>query len=158
MSTSSIEMPDWEVCAFCEYLSGSRPFAIVSRSAIVATLVTLEQRGEPHLLVIPKVHRETILDLTDEEASALLLEVRDAAAAIDRAYRRAGIAVWQNNGAAAHQEIRHVHFHVAGTLDSGGTEWGAVDELSLYEAELIAERVRAHWPTDSNPVAKPLTD
>ena len=95
----------------------------------------------------PYRHRETILDLTDDECAALMVEVRNAATAIDAAYQRPGISVWQNNGEAASQSIRHVHFHVAGTLDSGGTEWGPVEELPLAKTELIAKQVRAHWPS-----------
>jgi histidine triad (HIT) family protein len=74
-------------------------------------------------------------------------DVRNSARAIDAAYRRPGISIWQNNGEAASQSIRHVHFHVAGTLESGGTEWGRVDELSLTQTDRIAERIRAHWPS-----------
>jgi histidine triad (HIT) family protein len=147
MIDSSIDLPSGSGCAFCEYLRGSRPFAFVSRGHLVSTLVTREQRGTPHLLVIPNKHRQTILEVTDSEAAALLIEVRDAAFAIDAAYQRPGIAVWQNNGISAHQAIRHVHFHVAGTLDSGGTNWGEVEELPLADAKQIAERVRAHWPS-----------
>jgi histidine triad (HIT) family protein len=92
------------------------------------------------------MHRETILDLTDAECATLMTQVRNAASAIDAAYHRPGISIWQNNGESASQSIRHVHFHVAGTLDSGGTEWGEVPELSLAETERIGERIRAKWP------------
>lgn len=115
-------------------------------------MVTQEQRGKPHLLVIPTTHRETILDLTDDECAALMTEVRNASMAIDAAYKRPGISVWQNNGETASQSIRHVHFHVAGTLDSGGTEWGPVEELPLADTELIAKQIRAHWPSSPTPL------
>jgi histidine triad (HIT) family protein len=110
---------------------------------LIATLVTREQRGHPHLLVIPIAHRETILDISDDEATAILIGVRDAARAIDQIFRRHGIAVWQNNGVPAFQSIGHVHFHVAGTLDEGGTERGHVTELSLSETDAIAGQLRA---------------
>lgn len=145
MTESAIRLPDVQPCAFCAYLDGTRPFTFVARNETTAVLVTQEQRGKPHLLVIPTAHRETILDLTEVECSALMIEVRDAARAIDAAYHRPGISVWQNNGEPASQSIRHVHFHVAGTLDAGGTEWGEVKELPLTETELIAKRIRAHW-------------
>lgn len=150
MSRSAIHLPETKPCAFCSYLDGTRPFTFVTRGAMTAVLVTREQRGEPHLLVIPTAHRETILDLTDDEGSALIADVRNAAQAIDKAYRRPGISIWQSNGELASQSIRHVHFHVAGTLDSGGTEWGQVDELALAETDHIAERIRAHWPSTPN--------
>lgn len=138
---SSIEMPNEGVCAFCAYLQGMRPYTVVSRNELVATLVTREQRGIPHLLVIPIHHRETVLDLTDDDACAIMLGVRTAANAIDKAYGRPGIAIWQNNGISANQTIRHVHFHIAGTLDEGGTEWGEVKELSIVQTDAIAERL-----------------
>jgi len=106
-----------------------------------ATLATREQWGKPHLLVIPIAHRSSVLDLHESEAQALMLAVRDAARLIGRAYQRLGIAVWQNNGVDADQIISHLHFHVAGTLDEGGTERGEVGELSLEATEAIAKRL-----------------
>jgi hypothetical protein len=66
---------------------------------------------------------------------------RHAARVIDLADGRPGIAVWQNNGVPANQTIGHLHFHVAGTLDTGGTEWGDVPELSVAETDAIAEKL-----------------
>lgn len=129
-------------CAFCDYLEGRRPFTILHRTSVVATLVTREQRGLPHVLVIPIRHCETILDLLDEEAGELMLEIRKAARAIEKVYCRSGISIWQNNGVDARQAIPHLHFHVAGTLDGGGTEWGSVDESSVQDTDVIAAKLR----------------
>lgn len=139
----NIVLPEGDECAFCAYLSQRRPYTILSRTSGTATLVTREQRGEPHLLVIPLRHVSTILELTDAEASSLAIAVREASRAIDRAYAKPGIAVWQNNGVSAGQAISHVHFHVAGTLKSGGTDWGPVRELSVVETDAIADRLRS---------------
>lgn len=138
MAEFSIELPDDGRCAFCAYLRGERPYTILKRDEMTATLVTREQRGKPHLLVIPVNHRSTLLELSDDEARALIVAVRDAAKMIDKAYERPGIAVWQNNGISANQSISHIHFHVAGTLDEGGTEWGEVEELPLSATDEIA--------------------
>lgn len=67
-----------------------------------------------------------------------------AARVVDRADRRPGISIWQNNGVAADQAVAHVHFHVAGTLPDGGTEHDWVPELSLDATEAIAERLRPY--------------
>ncbi|MEV0800078.1 HIT family protein [Kribbella sp. NPDC050281] len=138
----SIQLPDDVSCAFCAYLNGTRPYTMLSRGDVTATLVTREQRGVAHLLVIPVRHVETILDLDDEESGALMVAVREAARIIDRAEGRPGIAVWQNNGVPAGQSISHVHFHVAGTLPGGRTEWGDVPELSVEETDALAEKLR----------------
>lgn len=138
---SKIELPEIHSCAFCAYLRGDRPFTIVNRAEHTATLVTREQRGHPHLLVLPVRHAPTILELTDGELSAIAVQLKKVAAMIERAYQRKGIAIWQNNGVPAGQTISHFHFHVAGTLDGGGTEFGEVPEISIAETDAIAKRL-----------------
>jgi len=138
---SNIDLPENEECAFCAYLRGERPYTVLSRTANTATFVTREQRGQPHLLVLPLRHLPTILELSDAEVAAVAIAVRDAASLIDRAYSKPGIAVWQNNGIPAGQAISHVHFHVAGTLDGGGTEFGPVEEISIAETDAIAKKL-----------------
>ncbi len=140
-----IEIPDDGTCAFCDYLAGRRPYTIVFRDSRAAVLVTREQRGCPHLLVLPIRHAETILTLSDAECVSLMLTVRHAASAIDSEFQRPGIAIWQNNGVPAHQQIGHVHFHVAGTLENGGTDWGDVPESPLATTERIASRLRPRF-------------
>ena len=129
-------------CAFCDYLAGRRPYTVVCRSALVAVLVTREQRGIGHVLVLPVRHVPTLLEATVDERHALIDTVAACAEAIDAAYERPGIAVWQNNGTAAHQAVGHLHFHVAGTLPGGGTEFGDVRERGILETNAIAERLR----------------
>lgn len=138
---TNIELPENDNCAFCAYLRGERPYTILSRTSDTATFVTREQRGNPHVLVLPLRHVSTILELTDHEAAALAIEVRNAARLIDVAYSKQGIAVWQNNGISAGQAINHVHFHVAGTLDGGGTEFGPVEEISVEDTNKIAKKL-----------------
>jgi histidine triad (HIT) family protein len=114
-------------------------------------MVTREPRGYPHALVTTVRHCSTILDLTDAEACEIFIVAREVARAIDDAFCRPGIAVWQNNGVAADQAIGHIHIHVAGTLDGGGTDRGPVQERPLAEAEQIATRLRVSlgpWSAD----------
>lgn len=139
----SLEMPDDAPCAFCAYLDGTRPYTVLARDGLIAVLVTREQRGAAHLLVVPIRHAPTLLDLTDQEAAAAMTWLRKVAAVIDRSERRPGISVWQNNGVPAGQVIGHFHFHIAGTLSEGGTDFGQVPELSIEQTDAIAARLRA---------------
>lgn len=145
-ASTSIELPDDGACAFCDYLAGSRPYTVLARDELAAVLVTREQRGVSHLLVVSIRHFPTILDMTEAEATSVMSWIRRAAAAIDRAEGRPGIAIWQNNGVPAGQAISHMHFHVAGTLPGGGTEFGSVTELDLAQTDAIAVRLRTAAP------------
>jgi histidine triad (HIT) family protein len=141
-----IRIPTPGHCSFCDYLARERPFTILEETALTAMLVTREQRGSVHVLVIPVAHRETVLDLDPAEAAALMDGVRRAAHAITTVHDPEGIAVWQNNGTPAHQSVPHVHFHVAATLPGGGTNWGEVPVLSFEQTDEIAGRLRPHLP------------
>jgi histidine triad (HIT) family protein len=142
MSSSSLILHPTEHCVFCNFLTGVWPFTILAQDELTAILVTREQRGIGHLLILPMAHRETILDLEAEEGAAIMARVIAASRAVLDAYQCEGLAVWQNNGAAAHQRVPHVHFHVAGTLPEGGTHFNEVPLLSKEETDLIADRIR----------------
>lgn len=118
----------------------------MERDDITATLVTFEQRGQGHALVIPTRHVNTVIDLAPHEQWAVMDGVARATKAIIGAFDPSGVAVWQNNGLPAHQTVPHVHVHVAGTLVSGGTHWGAVKRLATSVTDQIAARLQPHLP------------
>ena len=117
---------------------------MLDRDELIALIVPHQQRGRPHVLVIPVEHRVTILDLTGDEQAAIMKATVRIADAIIGAFDPEGVAVWQNNGVPAFQTVPHVHVHVAGTLPGGGTEWGDAPLLSTTETDAIAERLRPH--------------
>jgi histidine triad (HIT) family protein len=112
---------------------------------VVSVLVTREQRGRSHVLVIPNAHRPTVLDLVPAEHGPLMAAVVRAARAVAATSGADGVAVWQKNGVGNGQTIPHVHVHVAGTLPEGGTAWGAVPSLTVEETDRLADALRPHW-------------
>ncbi len=146
MSKNHLRVPLTDPCAFCEYIGGRRPYTFLDRGPLSAILVTREQRGVAHCLVVPLRHVPTLLELTTAEQCELMQDVVRVSGAIDAVEKRPGITVWQNNGEPASQSIPHVHFHVAGTIEGGGTDWGEVPELSIEETDRIAERLLTALP------------
>ena len=66
----SVDSGRQDRCSFCAILARQRPFTILDENALVSMLVTHEQRGLGHVLVIPTQHRKTILDHTPHRAVA----------------------------------------------------------------------------------------
>lgn len=136
-----IDVPHQDQCAFCEYLRGTRPFTVLYRGIRASILITREQRGIGHSLIVTNAHRPTILDLVQDESHEMIDLLVRTSMSISRTFSPSGIAVWQNNGSSANQVIPHVHFHVAGTYPGGGTEYGDVPELAIEETDLIAAKL-----------------
>ncbi len=65
-----------------------------------------------HLLVIPKRHAGSVLDISIDEMTAISRHVHRLARAISLALDPSGINIFQNNGVTAGQSIGHSHVHI----------------------------------------------
>jgi hypothetical protein len=74
--TSALRLPESAECALCDYLLGRRPYTVWFKEPLIAGLVTREQRGVSHVLVLPVRHCPTILDLSEQESAALMDGIR----------------------------------------------------------------------------------
>ena len=139
-----LDVPLLEPCPFCAFLARERPYALLETGAAASIMVTQEQRGTPHLLVITNSHCPTLLDLAVDDAAAVMQATVRAGKAVAAAYDPPGIGVWQNNGRASNQTVPHFHVHLCGTWPDAPPIWGEVTPISLQEAEAIADRLRPH--------------
>lgn len=99
-------------CVFCDILAGKVQASIVAESEQALAFLDLRQAQPGHVLVIPSRHAETILDITTEEASAVMALAVRVAQALQVAFQPAGMNLWQSNGHAGGQEVPHFHLHV----------------------------------------------
>ena len=93
-------------CYFCEV--DRRPLGEGHRRGdgdLTLTLVNWNQFELGQVYVIPRRHAPTLLDLTDEEAVAVIHTVRRIADALLRAYDPDGLNLIQNNGVVAGQNV-----------------------------------------------------
>ena len=63
-------------------------------------------------IIIPKEHRETVFDLTEDEWTATFSLLKQAKELLDAEYEPQGYNIGWNNGSVAGQEVFHVHLHV----------------------------------------------
>lgn len=99
-------------CVFCEIIAGRLDASIVYEDDATFACMDLRQPTAAHLLVIPRQHVETIYDLEPETAARLMQAAVRVARAVRRALGPSGLSLWQSNGAAAGQEVPHVHVHL----------------------------------------------
>jgi histidine triad (HIT) family protein len=107
-------------CIFCRIIADEAPADFVFRDDSVVAIADLRQVTEGHVLVMPTAHLETIDDLDEVTAAKLAWSTVRVCRAVRRAYAPDGINVWQSNGAAAGQEVSHVHIHVLPRIAGDG--------------------------------------
>src|SRR5258706_6782766 len=90
-------------CPFCNYVVDPSRFATVEELPDTVAWLPPRQSSRGHVLVIPKRHAPTLLDLDPREAQAIMHHVHRIAHALSRAYDPCGINVFQNNGVTAGQ-------------------------------------------------------
>jgi histidine triad (HIT) family protein len=108
----TFELSPYDVCSFCQDLDGSRECAIVAENEHAVAEVDERQYERGAMLVIPKRHRESILDIEHEEMQAVYGLVRVVGRAAASAFGAVGMIVFQNNGTKAGQHEPHFHVHV----------------------------------------------
>lgn len=99
------------------------------------------------MLVLPKVHRESMLDIEPHEIDAVYRLAKNVARAATAAFGASGLNVFQNNGTKAGQHEPHFHVHVVPRYKASDPNRRFLqrdyDVISLEEQRAIAELIRA---------------
>ena len=128
-------------CVFCAIAAGEIPSFKVYEDELVLAYLDINPFTEGHTLVIPKAHTEGLLDTSEETLAAVIARVRKVAAHLKAALPCDGFNLLQNNGEAAGQTVRHLHFHI---VPRYGKEPIAFEsrEGDMAKLKALAERVR----------------
>ncbi|MEY3142687.1 MAG: hypothetical protein RLY21_1180 [Planctomycetota bacterium] len=125
---------------FSKILSGEIPCHRVYEDAHVLAFLDIGPLSDGHLLVIPKEAKAHLHELSDDSAAAIGRVLPRLARAVMAATGATAYNILQNNGAAAHQAVMHVHFHIIPKLGSAGlgVGWNAGKLDAARAKELIA--------------------
>ncbi|MBM7653756.1 HIT family protein [Neobacillus cucumis] len=113
-------------CIFCKIVNGEIPSAKVFENEHVVAFLDISQVTKGHTLVIPKVHKENLYELTPEIARNLYEVVPSIANALKKEFEPIGLNSINNNGADAGQSVFHFHLHLIpryGKGDGFGAVW-----------------------------------
>ena len=127
-------------CIFCAIAVGEIPSFKVYEDDLVVAYLDINPFTKGHTLVIPKAHTQGLLDTPDETLAAIIARVKKVAAHLKTALPCDGFNILQNNGEAAGQTVRHVHFHIVPRIGLEPIVFenhaGNMDELKALAARI----------------------
>lgn len=102
-------------CLFCGIVGGRVKGEVVFRSPSVVAFKDVNPQAPVHILIVPRKHMATLLDLGPEDRD-LLGDIFAAARklAADSGIAHDGFRVVANCGPRAGQSVYHIHFHLLG--------------------------------------------
>lgn len=122
----------------------------VYRDESVIAFLDIAPLSVGHVLIVPVEEREFLHELSDESAAAIGRALPLVARAVIAATGATAYNVLQNNGAAAHQAVPHVHFHIIPKYGEGsgvgcglGVHWNA-GQLASADATKLVAKIREH--------------
>lgn len=99
-------------CIFCRIAAGQIPAAKVYEDEVLLAFVDIGPVSDGHTLVVPKKHYERLDDCPPELSGQIGSCLGKIAGAVTAAMNSDGYNVLSNNGIAAGQLVKHLHFHI----------------------------------------------
>ena len=100
-------------CVFCKIIKGEIPSQKVYEDDDVIAFKDINPVTPIHILVIPKKHIATLLDVTEEDGhliSKIFVAINKIAKQIG--IEENGFRIVANCGKDSGQEVMHIHFHL----------------------------------------------
>jgi histidine triad (HIT) family protein len=126
-----------ENCIFCKIARKEAEASIVYEDADIMAFIDIRPMSEGHTLIIPKKHYVDIFDIPEKLLEAIHKGTKNIAVAVKKATKADGISIVQQNGAAAGQEIFHLHVHIIPRFE--GKKMPRFEELGLADRETLDE-------------------
>jgi histidine triad (HIT) family protein len=98
------------LCAFCEIVAERAPAHLVAADDDVVAFLDLRPLFRGHVLVVPRQHVATLIDLPVAAIAPLFRAVQRLDAAVEQAMAADGSLILENN--VISQSVPHLHVHV----------------------------------------------
>jgi histidine triad (HIT) family protein len=129
---------------FDKIIAGQIPCHRVHEDEHVLAFLDIAPLSRGHVLVVPKESKAHLHELSDESAAAIGRVLPRLCRAVMKATGATAYNVLQNNGAAAHQAVFYVHFHIIPKFANGGLGlvWNAA-KLDPQQGAELAKQIAA---------------
>jgi histidine triad (HIT) family protein len=132
------------VCVFCGIVDGSVPASIVLSDDSVVAFLDARPVFPGHVLVVPREHHETLVDLPPALVPPVFGAVQRVASAVVEGLGADGSFVAVNN--VVSQSVPHLHVHVVPRRRKDGLRgffWPRQKYSSDEEMASFADRIKA---------------
>jgi histidine triad (HIT) family protein len=130
-------------CPFCAVVDGDEPAGVVLDDAVAVAFLDHRPVFKGHVLVVPRVHVETLTDLPVDAVGPFFERVQRLAAAVQGGLGADGTFVAMNN--VVSQSVPHLHVHVVPRRRKDGLRgffWPRVRYADDQERADYASRIR----------------
>lgn len=128
-------------CVFCAIAANEIPSFRIYEDEVAIAYLDINPFSKGHTLIIPREHSEGIADTPDERLAAVIQRVKNVAVHLKQALPCDGFNILQNNGEAAGQTVKHLHFHIVPRY--GKEEISFVSKPGdMEELKALAEKLR----------------
>ncbi len=140
--------PGAEGCLFCRIAAGEAPAAVVHADDETVAFLDVRPVFEGHVLVVPRVHVETLPELPSGLLVPVMGVVQRVCDALETALGAHGTFVAMNNRVS--QSVPHLHVHVVPRRRKDGLRGFFWPRRHYEDGEMdaVAERIRAVLTAD----------
>ena len=130
-------------CIFCKIAAGLIPVTKIYEDRILLAFLDIGPISDGHTLIIPKQHFEKLHDCPPDLLGQVSSRLGKIAKAVADALNADGYNLLCNNGSAAGQIVKHLHFHIIprNTGDGLFDRWPAY-KYKHGKIEQIADKIR----------------
>ena len=101
-------------CLFCKIIAGDVPADIVYQDDKVLVFRDINPKADVHLLMIPKVHIESLAELNESHNDLMAYMMLKLTEIAHSQGLSGGFRTIINTGAEGGQEVFHLHIHILG--------------------------------------------
>jgi histidine triad (HIT) family protein len=133
-------------CLFCSIVAGDAPATIVASDDEVVAFLDIKPLFPGHVLMVPRVHVETLADLPTEHVGPLFERVATMELVVEHALGAQGAFVAINNRVS--QSVPHLHVHVVPRTKGDGLKgffWPRTKYASPEQQAEVGATLAAEW-------------
>jgi histidine triad (HIT) family protein len=130
-------------CTFCQVIEGKLPAHLVLEEEHALAFLDKSPVFKGHVLLVPRAHHETLIDIPDTAIGPLFLTAQRLARAVETALGADGTFVAMNNKVS--QSVPHLHVHVVPRKKKDGLRgffWPRQKYASDAEMADLAKTIR----------------